>query len=135
MSYLFNSRAPMMCWCSCTPAGSSPTLAIFPRTGRRGSPIGCFHPFPRYSAWTQQVAGENLTPRTGGGKAGLDPSFPHALGQAHAERTTMTYPMSGKRYYAKFPTMSFYLHFVSDKALEFIVENSPDLPKGSAHYS
>jgi hypothetical protein len=29
--------------------------------------------------------------------------------------------------------MSFYLHFVSDKALEFIVESSPDLPKGSAH--
>lgn len=29
--------------------------------------------------------------------------------------------------------MSFYLHFVSDQALEFIVEKSPDLPKGSAH--
>ncbi|MDB5733073.1 MAG: hypothetical protein JWQ03_2968 [Variovorax sp.] len=45
----------------------------------------------------------------------------------------MIYPMVGKRYYVEFPTMSFYLHFVSDKALEFIVEKSPDLPKGSAH--
>ncbi len=45
----------------------------------------------------------------------------------------MTYPMVGKRYYVEFPTMSFYLHFVSDKALEFIVEKSPDLPRGSAH--
>jgi len=45
----------------------------------------------------------------------------------------MNYPMIGKRYYVEFPTMSFYLHFVSDKTLEFIVEKSPDLPKGSAH--
>lgn len=45
----------------------------------------------------------------------------------------MTYPMIGKRYYVEFPSMSFYLHFVSDKALEFIVEKSPDLAKGSAH--
>ncbi|CAG9933316.1 protein of unknown function [Candidatus Nitrotoga arctica] len=29
--------------------------------------------------------------------------------------------------------MSFYLYFVSDKVLEFIVEHSPDLPKGSSH--
>jgi hypothetical protein len=45
----------------------------------------------------------------------------------------MKYPMVGKRYFVEFPTMSFYLHFLSDKALEFIVERSPDLPKGSAH--
>lgn len=45
----------------------------------------------------------------------------------------MTYPMIGKRYFVEFPTMSFHLHFVSDKVLEFIVEHSPDLPKGSAH--
>lgn len=45
----------------------------------------------------------------------------------------MTYPMIGRRYYVEFPTMSFYLHFVSDQALEFVVEKSPDLPKGSAH--
>lgn len=45
----------------------------------------------------------------------------------------MAYPMVGKRYYVEFPTMSFYLHFVSDRTLEFIVEKSPDLPKGSAH--
>lgn len=44
-----------------------------------------------------------------------------------------TYPMVGRQYYVEFPTMSFYLHFVSDQALEFIVEKSPDLPKGSAH--
>ena len=29
--------------------------------------------------------------------------------------------------------MSFFLRFVSDQSLEFIVEKSPDLPKGSAH--
>ena len=45
----------------------------------------------------------------------------------------MTYPMIGKRYHVVFPTMSFYLHFVSDKVLEFIVEKSLDLPTGSAH--
>ena len=45
----------------------------------------------------------------------------------------MTYPMIGKRYYVEFPTMSFYLHFLSDTSLEFVVEKSPDLPKGSAH--
>lgn len=45
----------------------------------------------------------------------------------------MTYPMVGKRYYVEFPTMSFYLHFLSEKSLEFIVEKSPDLPKGSSH--
>ena len=45
----------------------------------------------------------------------------------------MTYPMVGKRYFVEFPTMSFYLHFLSDTALGFIVEKSPDLPKGSAH--
>ncbi len=45
----------------------------------------------------------------------------------------MKYPMVGKRYFVEFPTMSFYLHFLSDKALKFIVERSPDLPKGSAH--
>jgi hypothetical protein len=45
----------------------------------------------------------------------------------------MTYPMIGKRYHVKFPTMSFFLHFISETALEFIVEDSPDLPKGSAH--
>ena len=45
----------------------------------------------------------------------------------------MTYPMIGKRYYVEFPTMSFYLHFLSEKSLEFIVEKSPDLPKGSSH--
>ncbi|MDB5556683.1 MAG: hypothetical protein JWL86_6667 [Rhizobium sp.] len=45
----------------------------------------------------------------------------------------MTYPMIGKRYYVEFPTMSFYLHFVSENSLEFIVEKSPDLPKGSSH--
>lgn len=45
----------------------------------------------------------------------------------------MTYPMIGKRYYVEFPTMSFYLHFLSDTWLEFIVEKSPDPPKGSAH--
>lgn len=39
----------------------------------------------------------------------------------------MTYPMIGKRYYVEFPTMSFYLRFVSDKKLEFMVEKSPDL--------
>jgi hypothetical protein len=37
--------------------------------------------------------------------------------------------MVGKRYYAE----SFYPHFVSDKEPEFIVEKSPDLPKGSAY--
>ena len=45
----------------------------------------------------------------------------------------MQYPMIGKRYYVKFPTMSFYLNFISDKKLEFVVDQSPDLPKGSAH--
>lgn len=45
----------------------------------------------------------------------------------------MSYPMIGKRYYVEFPTMSFYLHFLSDTSLEFVVEKSPDLPKGSAH--
>jgi hypothetical protein len=41
--------------------------------------------------------------------------------------------MIGKRYHVEFPTMSFFLHFVNDQTLEFIVEKSPDLPKGSAH--
>jgi hypothetical protein len=45
----------------------------------------------------------------------------------------MIYPMIGKKYYIKFPTMSFYLNFISDTRLEFIVERSPDLPPGSAH--
>jgi hypothetical protein len=46
--------------------------------------------------------------------------------------STMTYTIIRKQYYVEFPTMPFYLHFVSDKAREFIVEKSPDLPKGSA---
>jgi len=29
--------------------------------------------------------------------------------------------------------MLFYLHFLSDEAMEFIVEKSPDLPMGSTH--
>jgi hypothetical protein len=45
----------------------------------------------------------------------------------------MTYPMVGRLYYVEFPTMSFYLNFVSEKSLEFMVEKSPDLPKGSSH--
>jgi hypothetical protein len=49
------------------------------------------------------------------------------------EGSLMTYPMIGKRYYVEFPAMSFYLKFLSDTSLEFIVEKSPDLPKGSAH--
>jgi hypothetical protein len=45
----------------------------------------------------------------------------------------MTYPMIGKKYQVTFPTMSFVLHFISDKQLEFIVEKSPDLAPGSKH--
>jgi hypothetical protein len=45
----------------------------------------------------------------------------------------MRYPMIGKKYYVKFPTMSFYLSFKSETELEFIVERSPDLPPGSSH--
>ena len=41
--------------------------------------------------------------------------------------------MIGKRYYIAFPTMSFYLNFLSETQLEFVIEKSPDLPKGSAH--
>ena len=44
----------------------------------------------------------------------------------------MKYLMVGKRYFVEFPTMLFYLRFISDKSLEFVVEKSPDLPKGSA---
>ena len=45
----------------------------------------------------------------------------------------MSYPMIGKKYYVKFPTMSFYLSFISETELQFIVECSPDLPPGSSH--
>ena len=45
----------------------------------------------------------------------------------------MSYPMIGKKYLVRFPTMSFILHFISETKLEFIVEKSPDLPPGSAH--
>jgi hypothetical protein len=45
----------------------------------------------------------------------------------------MSYPMIGKKYYVKFPTMSFYLSFTSETELQFIVEQSPDLPPGSSH--
>jgi hypothetical protein len=31
------------------------------------------------------------------------------------------------------PATSFYLHLATEKSLEFIVEKSPDLPKGSSH--
>ena len=45
----------------------------------------------------------------------------------------MSYPMIGKKYYDRFPTMSFYLSFISETELQFIVECSPDLPPGSSH--
>jgi len=45
----------------------------------------------------------------------------------------MTYPMIGRRYYVEFPAMSFYLNFISETRLEFIVRRSPDLPEGSSH--
>lgn len=45
----------------------------------------------------------------------------------------MHYPMVGKKYIVRFPTMSFVLHFISETKLEFIVEKSPDLPPGSSH--
>jgi hypothetical protein len=45
----------------------------------------------------------------------------------------MSYPMIGKKYYVKFLTMSFYLSFISETELQFIVERSPDLPPGSSH--
>ena len=45
----------------------------------------------------------------------------------------MSYPMIGKKYHVKFPTMPFYLSFISKTQLQFIVEQSPDLPLGSAH--
>ena len=49
------------------------------------------------------------------------------------QKNNMIHPMIGKRYYVEFPAMSFYLNFLSDTSLEFIVGKSPDLPKGSAH--
>lgn len=45
----------------------------------------------------------------------------------------MPYPMIGRRYLVRFPTMTFILNFLSETSLEFIVEESPDLPAGSAH--
>ncbi len=45
----------------------------------------------------------------------------------------MSYPMVAKKYYVKFPTMSFYLSFSSETELEFVVERSPDLAPGSSH--
>ena len=45
----------------------------------------------------------------------------------------MTVPMIGRKYHVAFPTMALIQHFISDTQLEFIVEHSPDLPRGSAH--
>jgi hypothetical protein len=43
----------------------------------------------------------------------------------------MSYPMIGKSYEVRFPTMAFVLTFLSDKRLRFTVQSSPDLPAGS----
>jgi|BarGraIncu00222A_1022003.scaffolds.fasta_scaffold112392_2 hypothetical protein len=47
--------------------------------------------------------------------------------------STMSYPMIGKSYEVRFPTMAFVLTFLSDKRLRFTVQSSPDLPAGSSH--
>jgi hypothetical protein len=45
----------------------------------------------------------------------------------------MPFPMIGKKYHVKFPSMSFFLDFLDETRLRFIVEKSPDLPPGSSH--
>ena len=45
----------------------------------------------------------------------------------------MPFPMIGKKYHVKFPSMSYFLHFLDESRLKFIVEKSPDLPPGSSH--
>lgn len=58
---------------------------------------------------------------------------PAPTGEHSVMEGTLTYPMIGKRYLVRFPTMSFTLSFISETQLEFTVEQSPDLPAGSSH--
>ena len=45
----------------------------------------------------------------------------------------MTFPMVGKTYQVRFPSMAFNLNFISETRLRFVVESSPDLAPGSSH--